>query len=370
MNMRVLALNFGSSTLKYAVFTASEEQPSMSGTIVRPQTVGGALDEVHRRWTEDQPDAVVHRVVHAGESRTSAALFDLDTERKVERAAVLAPVHNANALEALSRARVIWPDAIQVAVFDTAFHNDMPAHASSYAVPLAWRLAGVRRYGFHGLSHQHVLEAVGNRLGVPQDSLRLVSCHLGNGASVCAISGGRSMDTSMGLTPLEGLIMGTRCGDLDPGVVPYVARTLGLSVSEIEQALSTESGMAALGGQGGDVRRIEAAAGLGDQSAQLALDAYAYRICKYIGAYAAALGGCDAIAFTGGVGENSPTVRSSVLGRLEFLGFRTQSTLNELPAFDVDGVAEFQESGSSGRLLIVQAREEWAMARQAQKLLN
>lgn len=369
MNMRVLALNFGSSTLKYAVFTASEEQPSMSGTIVRPQTVGGALDEVRRQWAGHPPDAVVHRVVHAGEPRSGAALFDQDTERQVERAVALAPVHNVQALEALRRARVIWADAIQVAVFDTAFHNCMPAHASSYAVPLAWRQAGVRRYGFHGLSHQHVLEAVAKRLRVPRGTLRLVSCHLGHGASVCAISGGRSIDTSMGLTPLEGLIMGTRCGDLDPGVVPYVARTLGLSVGEIEHALNTESGMAALAGHGGDVGRIEAAAALGDQSAQLALDAYTYRLCKYIGAYAAAMGGCDAIAFTGGVGENSAVVRASATRRLAFLGFRPQPGLNTSPAFDAGGVAEFQESRSSGRLLIVQAREELAMTREARKLL-
>ena len=366
--MRILALNFGSSTLKYALFAGTGEEPATAGNAALP-SAAAALELVRQHLAGAEVDAVAHRVVHGGSRHTVAAPFSAETEREVQELLSLAPRHNKLALAGLRGARAAWPEAAQVAVFDTAFHASMPPRAATYAVPAAWREAGVRRYGFHGLSHQHVLESVARRLGTQREAPRVISCHLGNGASVCAIQGGRSIDTSMGFTPLEGLVMGTRCGDLDPGAIPYVASRLGISLQAIEQALHAESGLAALAGHGGDMRRIEAAAAQGDAAAQFALEAYAYRVLKYIGAYAAAMGGCEAVAFTGGVGEGSPTVRGRVGERLAFLGLHLAARANASPQFDAAGVAEIQESGSSGRLLVVRAREEWVMARETRRIL-
>jgi acetate kinase len=369
--MEILALNFGTSTLKYALLRADDAQPAPASVIDRPATPASAIAAVRRAMPPGRvPDAVVHRVVHGGPHRSAPAVVDRSVERDIEAQLPLAPQHNLLALEGLRTARAMWPEAVHVAVFDTAFHAQLPEHASCYAVPAAWRKAGLRRYGFHGLSHRHVMDAVAQRFARDASALRIVSCHLGNGASACAIAHGRSVDTSMGLTPLEGLIMGTRSGDLDPGAHAFVARTLGLQQAEIERVLYEQSGVAALGGHGGDLRLIEAAAAAGDAQADLALAAYAYRIRKYIGAYAAAMGGCDTVAFTGGVGEHSAGVRRRVLAQLDFLGLLLDEDRNQEPQLDDAGVAELQALGSPARILLVQAREEWAMVREALRLLR
>lgn len=367
----VLALNFGTATLKYGLFGPEMSAPILSGTIPEPADVARGIAEV-RQALRDQPlpRAIVHRVVHGGPRHGAPLLIDGDVEAELQRLVPLAPLHNRIALEAIAAARDTWPSVPQVAVFDTAFHAGMPARATRYAVPAAWEQAGLRRYGFHGLSHQHAMEAAAAHLDRSPGELRIVSCHLGSGASVCAIERGRSVDTSMGLTPLEGLVMSTRCGDLDPGASGFVARALGLTQEAIEQCLYQDSGLKGWAGEGGDLRRIEEAARAGDTGCLFALDAYAYRIRKYIGAYAAAMGGCDAITFAGGVGENSPGVRGRALAGLDFLGVTLDEHVNEAPAFDAAGIAGINASGERVAVLVVHAREEWLVARQARELLE
>lgn len=323
--MRILSLNAGSATLKFGVFDPTSATPILESTIDHPAVDAAAFDEIERRLRDagvTSVDAIGHRVAHGGSRLRETVLIDADVEREIEQASELAPQHNPVALAGIHLARERWPGLPQVAVFDTAFHADMPEQASTYAVPQAWRDAGVRRYGFHGLSHQHVRDAVSAALERAPFDLRIVSCHLGNGASVCAIDRGRSIDTSMGMTALEGLAMGTRSGDLDPGVPGFVARTLGMDPAQVEAALYYDSGLKALSGIGSDLREIEVRARQGHVGASMALQVHAYRVRKYIGAYAAAMGGCDAIAFTGGAGENSPALRRRILEGLEFLGVR------------------------------------------------
>ena len=371
--MHILSLNAGSATLKFGVFDPASATPLMESTIDRPTVDAAAFDEIERRLREADMaefDAVGHRVAHGGPRLSEAVLVDADTEREIEQAAPLAPQHNPVALAGIRLARERWPGLPQVAVFDTAFHAGMPEQAVAYAVPQAWRDAGVRRYGFHGLSHRHVLEAVSGLLERSPEQLRIVSCHLGNGASLCAIDRGRSIDTSMGMTALEGLVMGTRSGDLDPGVPGFVARTLGLGLAEIEAALYHDSGLKALSGIGPDLREIEALARQGHAGARTALQIHAYRVRKYIGAYAAAMGGCDAIAFTGGAGENSAALRRRILEGLEFLGVRLDEDRNESFGASSAVAAELQMPRSQVAVLAVRAREQWGIARETAAVLR
>jgi acetate kinase len=371
--MLILSLNAGSATLKFGVFDPVSATPLMEATIERPAVDAAAFDEIERRLRDaGMPaiDAVGHRVAHGGPRLSEAVLVDADTEREIEHATPLAPQHNPVALAGIRLVRERWPGLPQVAVFDTAFHAGMPEQASRYAVPQAWRDAGVRRYGFHGLSHQHVLEAVSAALERAPQELRIVSCHLGSGASVCAIDRGRSIDTSMGMTALEGLVMGTRSGDLDPGVPGFVARTLGLDPVQIEAALYHDSGLKALSGIGPDLREIEARARQGHTGARSALQVHAYRVRKYIGAYAAALGGCDAVAFTGGAGENSAALRRRILEGLEFLGVRLDEDRNESFGASGAAVAELQAPHSQVAVLAVRAREQWIIARETAEVLR
>lgn len=371
--MRILSLNAGSATLKFGVFDAVSATPLMASTIDHPVIDAAAFDEVERQLRDAGVavvDAIGHRVARSGAHLSEAVSIDAKVEREIEQAAALTPQHNPVALAGIRLAREHWPGLPQVAVFDTAFHAAMPEHATAYAVPQAWRDAGVRRYGFHGLSHQHVLEAVSGALERAPDKLRIVSCHLGNGASVCAIDRGHSIDTSMGMTALEGLVMGTRSGDLDPGIPGFVARTLGLDPAQIEATLYRDSGLKALSGIGSDLREIEAHARQGNTGARMALQVHAYRVRKYIGAYAAAMGGCDAVAFTGGAGENSSALRRRILDGLEFLGLRLDEDRNE--SFGASGaeVAELQASRSTVAVLVVRAREQWVIARETAVVLR
>jgi acetate kinase len=281
--------------------------------------------------------------VHGGERFLHATRIDDGVLGEIEQLSHLAPLHNPPALAAVRQARAAYPQAPQVAVFDTAFHSTLPAHARDYALPRTLRERfGIRRYGFHGISHAHVMHAVATQLNLPLQKLRIVSCHLGNGASVAAIEHGRSVDTSMGMTPLEGLVMGTRAGDLDPGIVLQLVRSGSLDGEELDALFNRRCGMAGLTGTN-DMREIERRAAAGDQDCRRALALYAYRVRKYIGAYAAVMGGVDAIAFTGGVGENSATIREACLERLQFLG---------------------------AAIVVVKADEELAMALEAAAFLN
>ncbi len=370
--MFILSVNAGSSTFKFGVYDLASAKPLLESTLDRPAVDTVAFDEIERQLRAigvPALDAVGHRVAHGGPHISKAILVDLDVEREIDRASALAPQHNPAALAGIRLARQRWPSLPQVAAFDTAFHAGMPPHASTYAVPQRWRDAGVRRFGFHGLSHQYVLEAVSDTLGRAPIDLRIVSCHLGNGASICAIDCGRSIDTSMGMTALEGLAMGTRCGDLDPGVIGFVSRSLGMGLDQVEAALYHDSGLKALSGGASDLREIEILARQGHPGALLALEVYAYRVRKYIGAYAAAMGGCDAIAFTGGAGENSPALRRRVLAGMEFLGVCLHEDRNESFAPEA-GIAELHVPNSQVAVLAVRAREQWVIARETAAVLR
>jgi acetate kinase len=281
--------------------------------------------------------------VHGGDRFVQPTRIDDAVLAELEQLSHLAPLHNPPALAAIRRAREVYPQTPHIAVFDTAFHATLSPPAREYALPRdVSRRFGIRRYGFHGISHAHVMNAVAAELKVPAEKLRIVSCHLGNGASVTAIEHGRSVDTSMGMTPLEGLVMGTRAGDLDPGILLDLIQAGSFDGKELDDLLNRQSGMTGLTGTN-DMREIQRRAAAGDEECRRALALYAYRVRKYIGAYAAAMGGVDAIAFTGGVGENSAEIRQACVERLDFLG---------------------------ARIVVVRADEELAMALEAAKLLG
>ena len=270
-----------------------------------------------------------HRVVHGGERFTASVLVDDEVIAAIRSYSHLAPLHNPANLAGIEAVRTVWPDLPQVAVFDTAFHQTMPPSAFRYAVPEEWYTRyGVRRYGFHGTSYRFVSERAAALLGRPFTELRLVAAHLGNGCSVAAVRDGVSVDTTMGLTPLEGLVMGTRSGDVDPGVFGYLAERAGLTIDELNEALYTASGLQGLSGVGNDMRTVEAAAAESNERARLALEVFVHRLAKAIAGMVVGLERLDALVFTGGIGENSAFVRSQVLARLGFLGLTEDTEAN------------------------------------------
>jgi acetate kinase len=327
--VRLLVVNAGSSSLKLRLLDdhdnvlASSDDADVDVQAFM-QDAGGA-------------DAAVHRVVHGGDRFTSAVAIDASVEATLEELADLAPLHNPVALKYIRTLDGLVP---QVACFDTAFHATLPPAAFTYAVPGDW---GVRRFGFHGLSHAYASRTAAEQLGRPLDHLRLVTAHLGSGASLCAVLNGRSVDTTMGFTPMEGLVMGTRSGTVDPGLLLWVQQHHGLSASDMERVLDRESGLLALVGTA-DMRMVLESAKAGDESAQLAIDVYIHRLVGLVAAMAASMGGLDALVFTGGVGEHAEPVRHQAVAKLEFLG-----------PFDV---------------VVVEAREDLEMARQARPLLT
>ncbi|MDY6984060.1 MAG: acetate/propionate family kinase, partial [Pseudomonadota bacterium] len=314
-------------------------------------------------------DAIGHRVVHGGARFTASTLIDDSVLNDIRACVPLAPLHNPPAIAAIEHARQLWPHLPQVAVFDTAFHHTIPDYAATYAVPHEWRELGLRRYGFHGTSHHYVALRAAEALGRPFTELKLVSCHLGNGASVCAIGHGMSLDTSMGMTPLEGLVMGTRAGDVDPGLFTFLARECGLDAAAVERRLLHDSGLKALAGTQ-DMRDIEARAATGDPDAQLALRLYAYRVRKYIGAYAASLGGFDALIFTGGIGEHSADMRRRICAGFDFLGLRIDEDRNRAVSLRGTEAPEIQAIDSRVRVLVTQTQEQYMIAREVQHLLR
>ena len=372
--MRILVINVGSSTVKLSItdFPAAE-QVFKAELPVGEENVEDVLRSIPSLLEAQKVgriEGIGHRVAHGADRFREATRIDGPVISEIESLNALAPLHNPPAVAGIRVAQRCWPNVPQVAVFDTAFHRNLPAQATTYAVPQEWRQVGVRRFGFHGTSHKYVMERVAQALEVSPRDLRIISCHLGNGASVCAIDRGISIDTSMGTTPLEGLVMGTRSGDIDPGMFGHIHRALGLSIEEIENALYRRSGLAALSGRGHDLRDIEAAAAQGDEQAQLALAVYAYRARKYIGAYAAALGGLDVLAFTGGIGENSASMRRRICDRLEFLGVRLDEEGNSglrLLGFEA---AEIQHPHSRVRVIVTQTREQWMIAQEVYRLLE
>ena len=368
----VLVLNCGSSSLKYAVIEPDSGRQLADGIIecigsdpIRDHEAAlraafDELAEVGLHLDRLGLVAVGHRVVHGGPDLYRPTLVDDALIATVDRLAPLAPLHNPPALTGIEVARKVLPGLPHVAVFDTAYFHDLPAAASTYAiardVAAQW---DIRRYGFHGTSHQYVSEQAAVFLGVPLGSLSQIVLHLGNGASASVIVGGRPIDTSMGLTPMEGLVMGTRSGDVDPGVIMYLARTAGMSMADIESMLNRRSGVLGLGGET-DFRQLHALIDEGDPHARLAYDVYLHRLRKYVGGYMALLGTTDVITFTAGVGENDAAVRRDALSGLAPLGVELDEHLNDSPA---KSPRRISVDKSPTTVLVIPTNEELAIAR-------
>lgn len=370
--MNILVINSGSSSIKFSVFDVENGVQSFKSEIKRSSSIEDDLSLIPialEKAGQLKIDAIGHRVVHGGKFQSSA-IIDVAVKEAIKSAISLAPLHNALALSEIEMSEKLWPQLPQVAVFDTAFHQTMLERATTYAVPKQWRDAGLKRYGFHGTSHKYVMERVAQELKTPVSDLRIISCHLGNGASVCAIDRGLSIDTSMGMTVLEGLVMGTRSGDVDPGIFRFLHENLGLSLPEIEDALYSKSGLLALSEISNDMQEIEKKAAEGDKNSQLAINVYAYRIRKYIGAYAAAMSGFDVLAFTGGVGENSASMRKRICMGLEFLGLYFDDDKNIQVQLSKFEAPQLQLSNSRIKVLVTQTREQWMIAKETHELLT
>lgn len=393
--MHLLVLNCGSSSIKADVLNpatgerkvrARAERLGTPEAVLRidghpprgiagldaTEAIGTALPAIEAALPPNTAlDGTAHRVVHGADRFRHSVRITDDVEAAIEALIPIAPLHNPANLAGIRAARAWRPDLPHFAVFDTAFHATLPRRARSYALPVDLaRAQGLRRYGFHGISHAWVAQRAADAVVGDLRDLRLITCHLGNGASACAIEYGRSIETSMGMSPLEGLVMGTRCGDLDPGILLHLLRE-GWTHDRLDQLLNRESGLAGLSGRGNDLRDIEDAAGRGDEQAQLAIHIYAHRVRKYIGAYAALLGGVDAIVFTGGIGENSALMRHRITQRLDFLGARLDEDANRRADAEVAraGLADFATRGSRCRLLVVATDEERAIGVEAARLL-
>jgi acetate kinase len=393
----ILVVNTGSSSVKFTLFSSADLQVAASGVFERIGLEGTRL--VYRRPEQDTflqcllvPDivsaiarilplltdsqvgvisskdeiqAIGHRIVHGGDYISQPAQIDERIKQIIRDCFDLAPLHNPPNLEGILACESGFPDIPQVAVFDTAFHATIPPQASLYALPLKLcQELKIRKYGFHGTSHHYVSRKAAEWIGRPVTDLRLITCHLGNGCSITAIAGGQSVDTSMGFTPLEGVPMGTRCGDMDPAILLYLMRQRGMTAEQLDILLNRESGLLGLGGSS-DVRDLVQAMHGGHRPAETALRVFTYRIKKYIGAYLAALGGADAIVFTAGIGENSPLIREWICEGLAELGISLDLDLNR----EMNGcLGEIQGTESIMRLLIVPADEEAEIAIQTRNL--
>ena len=316
----------------------------------------------------DEIEAVGHRVVHGGEKFNQSVLIDKEVKAKIIECIDIAPLHNPANLKGIDAVEKILPKVPQVAVFDTAFHQTMPKHAYMYALPYEmYEKYGIRRYGFHGTSHRYVSRRACEFLGVPYENQRIITCHIGNGGSITAIKDGKSIDTSMGLTPVEGLMMGTRCGDVDAGALSFIMEKENLDAHGLSTLVNKKSGVMGISGVSSDMREIEAAIAQGNERAKLALQMYDYRIAKYIGAYTAVLGGVDIIVFTGGVGENQTVTRATVCRQLEFMGVKIDEELNST----IHGKeADLSAPDSKVKVVVIPTDEEYMIASDTQAILS
>jgi acetate kinase len=401
--MKILVLNCGSSSLKYQLVDMQTESALAKGLVERIGIENSRI--IHEtqnadkiEMAEDIPNhqvavslaikaltspehgvisdvkeisAVGHRVVHGGENFSAAVIINHDVKKAIAECSTLAPLHNPANLVGIEACEKILNEKVlnvkQVAVFDTAFHQTMPDHAFMYALPYGlYDKYKIRRYGFHGTSHKYVASRAAALLGRPLNELKLISCHLGNGASVCAIDRGRSIDTSMGLTPLEGLIMGTRTGDIDPAAVTFIMEKERLSPPGMEDLLNKTSGVLGISGVSSDFRDLEAARAKGNERADLALKMYCYRVAKYIGAYTAALNGVDAIIFTAGVGENGSNTRKEICEYLGFLGVKLDDDKNAKRGIEIDASTD----DAKVRVLVIPTNEELTIARETLELVK
>jgi acetate kinase len=358
--MKVLIINCGSSSMKFQIYDVGTASFLVKGIVAKIAEKGSYLEQEINggKFRKVMPvpshgvgfdlmieallsrehdilrdisevSAVGHRAVHGGDTFTGSVLITEDTINKMEELIPLAPLHNPANLIGIREAKRILPDIPHVAVFDTAFHQTLPPKAYLYGLPYAYyETCRLRKYGFHGTSCRYVSRKAANVLAKSLEELKMIICHLGNGVTVAAVNGGKSIDTSMGLTPLEGAMMGTRSGDIDPGVIFFLHRQVGLTIDRIDDLLNRESGLLGVSGTSNDMREIEDKARLGDERCQLAMEMFAYKVKKYIGAYAAALGGLDALVFTAGIGENSHVIRATICEGLEFLGINVDENKN------------------------------------------
>jgi acetate kinase len=363
--LRVLCLNAGSSSLKVSLVdpddrVVMEKNFAAPGGLFNEAELGAAVHSM------EGVEAIGHRVVHGGPRYPASVRIDSDVIHYLVTITDLAPLHMPAALAGIAAVRLLLPRVPAVACFDTAFHSRMPAAATTYAIPQEWRERfGIRRYGFHGFSHAYSSRRAAEMLDSPGTGLKVVTCHLGSGASVAAVWGGRSMDTTMGFTPLEGLVMGTRAGSLDPGLVLWLQHHLPMSATDMSEALDQRSGLEALAGTS-DMREVLRGISAGNDRAKLALDVYVHRLRGCIAAMAAAMGGLDVLVFTGGVGENAAAVRAGTVSGLRFLGIEIDTALNE----GVTGDADISAGSAAVATLVVKAHEDIEVAREVRKVLS
>ncbi|KGF10572.1 acetate kinase [Peptostreptococcus sp. MV1] len=396
--MKVLVLNCGSSSLKYQLIDMDNEAVLCKGLVERIGIEGSILkhekEGLEGKHIVEQPmkdhkdainhvltavadpavgavkemkeiDAVGHRIVHGGEKFASSAVLTDEVIAAIKDCSDLAPLHNPANLMGVEACRAILPDVPMVGVFDTAFHQTMPEKSFMYGLPHElYKKHGVRRYGFHGTSHLYVSQKAAEMLGKKPEDLKIITCHLGNGASITAVDGGKSVDTSMGLTPLEGLIMGTRCGDIDPAIIPFVMKKEGLDADGVDKLMNKESGVYGMTGISSDFRDIEDAAAQGNELAINALAAYAQRVKKYIGAYAAEMNGVDAIVFTAGLGENGIGMREMICADMDFMGIKLDAQKNDVRGKD----RIISADDSRVKVLLIPTNEELMIARDTLRL--
>ncbi|MBP7174751.1 MAG: acetate kinase [Thermoclostridium sp.] len=397
--MKVLVINTGSSSLKYQLIDMTNEtvlarglcdRIGLEGSFIRQANEDGrkfqkemelndhqdAIKQVIQSLIDkeygviqsmDEISSVGHRVVHGGEKFYKSAIINEEVMNTIEECIVLAPLHNGPNMVGIQACRKMMPGVPMVAVFDTAFHQTMPKKAYIYPLPYSmYQEKGIRRYGFHGTSHKYVSERVAILMNKPYDSLKIVTCHLGNGSSICAIRNGIAVDTSMGYTPLEGVPMGTRCGVIDPAIVTGLIEHDNYDAAMLNELLNKKSGMLGISGISSDFRDLDEAANNGNERAELALEVFAYSVKKYIGSYAAAMGGIDALVFTAGIGENNSGIRKRVLAGLEFLGVEVDDEKNNLRGQEMD----ISTPNAKVRTFVIPTNEELAIARETVKLIK
>ena len=397
--MNILVLNCGSSSVKYKLIESKAnkvlaeggvEKIGLSDAFIKFKLPDGSKKIVELDITDhngaikaildiltgaeygciksfDEIDAVGHRVVHGGEKFNKSMLINDDVIAMIKECYDIAPLHNPVNMAGIDAITAILPNVPQVAVFDTAFHQTMPAKAYMYALPYKYyKEDGVRRYGFHGTSHRYVSRRVCDFLGVDYNATKTVTCHIGNGGSITAVDCGKSVDTSMGLTPVEGLMMGTRCGDVDPGALTFLMQKYNLNAKDVQNMINKQSGMAGFTDVSSDMREIDAAIAQGNERAALGLDMYINRIVKYIGAYAAEMGGLDVIVFTGGVGENQANVRAGVCAPLGFLGVKVDPELNKTRGVE----AVISTPDAKVKVVVIPTDEEYMIARDTEAIVE
>lgn len=396
--MKILVINCGSSSLKYQLFNMENEEVMAKGLVERIGLPGSVLThrpgekkqvieaEIpnHEKAIElvlkaivdpeygvlssmEEISAVGHRVVHAGEDFSGSVLLTDEVMKAIKKNIELAPLHNPPNIMGIEACQNLMPGVPQVTVFDTAFHQTMPPKVFLYGIPYElYQKYKIRKYGFHGTSHKYVAQRAAAMLGKPAEQCKVITCHLGNGSSIAAIDGGKCVDTTMGFTPLEGLMMGTRCGDIDPTVITFLMEKEGWTTEQVNNFVNKKCGVLGLSGVSSDFRDLETAADEGNERAQLALDRFAYGVKKYIGAYAAVLNGVDAIVFTAGLGENSASMRESICDGLGYLGVKIDSAKNKIRGQEID----ISTADAKTKVLVIPTNEELMIARDTYEIVQ